>query len=352
MNHKTLIIGGGLAGTTLAWTLYQKKIEFLLVDSSSYFIKASDVATGIYNPVTGKRLVKTWLADDIFPYLLDFYTKIELITASKFVNHQKILKPFDSIHDQNNWFGNSAEKKYDEYLEIITHQLETISDIDTSFGGLLINHGGIVDLKKYIEASHYYFSKLNLICNQKVSYDQISISESEIVFEGNTFNQVIFAEGYMAQFNPFFKDIPFTSCKGETITIEFEKDLKFPYLIKKSAFLLPTANPKVFRVGSTYNWDDFSFETTENSRLDLEQKVKKMIDIPFKIIDQQAAIRPTVKDRKPILGKHPKYTNVAIFNGMGTKGISLAPYFANQLVENLYDGKEMMKEVSILRFLS
>jgi len=68
------------------------------------------------------------------------------------------------------------------------------------------------------------------------------------------------------------------------------------------------------------------------------------------VVMHKAGIRPTVKDRRPFLGAHPDHNNLYVFNGLGTKGVSLAPYFAKHLVDHMVDGVELMKEVSIGRF--
>jgi glycine/D-amino acid oxidase-like deaminating enzyme len=46
----------------------------------------------------------------------------------------------------------------------------------------------------------------------------------------------------------------------------------------------------------------------------------------------------------------PKHPQVGVFNGLGTKGVSLAPYFAHQFAELLVNGSEIEEEVQIGRY--
>ncbi|MEL7021711.1 MAG: hypothetical protein AAGK47_08885, partial [Bacteroidota bacterium] len=62
--------------------------------------------------------------------------------------------------------------------------------------------------------------------------------------------------------------------------------------------------------------------------------------------------RPTVKDRRPFLGKHPDFSRLAIFNGLGTKGASLGPYFAQQMTNHLLQQTALEPDVDITRFAS
>ena len=72
--------------------------------------------------------------------------------------------------------------------------------------------------------------------------------------------------------------------------------------------------------------------------------------MPFKIIDHQAAIRPANIERRPFAGFHPLNNRVGILNGMGTKGCSLAPFFAKQLVDNIIYNNFIDPEADLKRF--
>jgi glycine/D-amino acid oxidase-like deaminating enzyme len=74
-----------------------------------------------------------------------------------------------------------------------------------------------------------------------------------------------------------------------------------------------------------------------------------MLKMPFEVVDHLAAIRPTVRDRKPYLGSHTLHENIHIFNGLGAKGSSIGPYFASHFADWLNGETELDKEVNIKR---
>ena len=65
-----------------------------------------------------------------------------------------------------------------------------------------------------------------------------------------------------------------------------------------------------------------------------------------------AGLRPTSHDRRPVVGLLPDKPQVGVLNGLGTKGVSLAPYFAHQFAESLINGIEMDREVHIGRYFN
>ena len=66
-----LLIGQGLAGSALGYRLKKagKKIKLIDLPSEN---KSSRVAAGLYNPVTGRKMVKTWNADLLSPEIQPF----------------------------------------------------------------------------------------------------------------------------------------------------------------------------------------------------------------------------------------------------------------------------------------
>ncbi|HEY8971175.1 MAG TPA: FAD-dependent oxidoreductase, partial [Puia sp.] len=70
----------------------------------------------------------------------------------------------------------------------------------------------------------------------------------------------------------------------------------------------------------------------------------------FRILDHIASVRPATLERRPFVGFHPLHPPVGILNGMGTKGCSLAPYFAHQLVQHMTHGKPIRPDADVRRF--
>ena len=177
----------------------------------------------------------------------------------------------------------------------------------------------------------------------------MEIYDHYVAYQGIKARKIVFAEGYGLKQNPFFNNLPLTGTKGEMLMIETEADI--PYVIKSNVFITPNVAKKgQYYVGATYNWNDKTNIPTPAAREHLENKLKKLLNYPYQVISQKAGIRPTVIDRRPLAGKHQVYKNLGVLNGMGTRGVILAPTMSRQLFNYLEFDMPLMREIDIRRF--
>jgi len=342
-----IIIGQGLAGSVLGYMLLKREKKILVVDSL-YGKSASEVAAGIFNPITGKRMLKTWRADDFFPFMIDFYQNMQNDLKGEFLYLKPIYKPFSSIQEQNHWVAQTSFADIENFVSASLNS-DTYGDyIFDSFGGFKTCMSGNVEVKTMLELCRYYFIENEAFAQDKFSPIELEVKEDYVQWQNIKARQIIFCEGSRAIGNPFFNWVPFVPAKGEVLTIE-APGLTNEVIFNKSAFVMPCSK-EAFKVGATYEWDFANEEPSEAGRQEIERKLDGFLKIPYKVIRQEAAVRPTVKDRRPVIGLHPQYKSLAIFNGMGTKGVSLAPFFANNFCNFLERGEELDASVNITRF--
>lgn len=335
MSKKINIIGQGLAGSILAYTLQTKFGCDVIVYNNESLPTSSAVAAGIYNPITGKRLAKTWMADEIFPFMFNFFQQIELKFNIQLLYNHLVFKPFADIEEQNYWVSKSADEGYKNIIEIIENIPELETSIPHSFGGIKINHSGRLDILLFLETIKSYFKNQN----KYYSIQKIPNFEKEDI--------VIFCEGAYAAQNPLWSWLPWQLNKGEILDVEIN-NLDLKNIINKSVFVMPVENSH-FKVGSTYHREDFSLYPTQNGIDELKQKLASFLVNSFKITDVKCGIRPAVQGRRPFLGQHPKHDNHFIFNGFGSKAVSMAPFFAHHLAEHILHSKPLIQEVRINR---
>jgi glycine/D-amino acid oxidase-like deaminating enzyme len=108
----------------------------------------------------------------------------------------------------------------------------------------------------------------------------------------------------------------------------------------------------MYKVGATYDLSNLAEGNTTSGKIELQTKVSELLSVPFETTHQNWGIRPSTIDRRPLLGEHPEMKNILIFNGLGTKGVSLAPYFSGQLTQHLLDEGKLDKEANINRVKS
>jgi glycine/D-amino acid oxidase-like deaminating enzyme len=338
-----IIVGQGLAGTTLAWSLYKENIPFVIIDNHHQHC-ASKVAAGLYNPVVFKRMVKSWMVDDLLPVADNFYAYCEEILETKFWHKLPIKKIFVNEEEKNLWRKKSVENFYLGGIE----EDVTINEIDSKEGLGEVNNAGWLDVPLFLEKSKEFFLEKKLLLQQHFNYADIIHSENQLSYKEITAKGIVFCEGYQMINNPYFSELPLIPTKGEVLTLEVKR-FNPNCTLNKGVFLLPLRN-NTFKCGATYEWHTTQAEITEKGKKELEEKLQKFLKADYSILHHEAGIRPTVVDRRPLLGNNPQYKNVFVFNGLGTKGVMLAPYFAEVMKDFLLDKAKLSQEINSNRF--
>lgn len=348
MQTQVIIVGFGIAGANLSFTLQKRGIDFIIIDEPRE-VTSSKVAAGLFNPVTGKRVVKTWLADDIFPFAHSFYEEIETTLNIKIQYDRKAFRFYKDVADQNDILTKAYESKYKGYLNTDFQSNAYEKFIQENIGGIEVLQSGNLDVKTYLEAYKSYLETQNRFISEQFEYNSLCEKEEGVSYKNMTADKIIFCEGFRGMYNPFFNWLPYAVTKGEMLRITC--DLPRTHILNKGFFILPDKDEKTFIVGSSYE-RVINEETSEKGRLIVSDKLDALLKGSYQIVDQFAAVRPTVRDRRPFIGQHPALKNFYSFNGMGTKGVTLSPYFAQQFVEHLFDKGEINKEANISRYFS
>jgi len=292
--------------------------------------KASEVAAGIINPVVFRRMTKSWLVDEAFQGLQYTYRQMEEFFNTRFFYPIEIHRVLNH-EETNRWkiqvIGNQLEK----YLEpdLVNHMNDFLVK---GFNGIgIVKYSARLDMNKLIKAIAHFLRSRDLIRDQKLNYNQIELNSGSVLYDDITATKIIFCEGFSAQSNPFFEQLKFKNSKGEIIDVLLE-EVEIHEVYSRDVFLMPLGEGK-FRIGATYAWDDFTPETTSTACEYLLSQLRKFIAPSPIFLNQKAGIRPSMHDRKPIIGFCPNHPEIGIFNGLGSKGALLGPYFAKQLAD-------------------
>ncbi len=341
-----IIVGQGLAGSILAHELLQRGRRVFVYDEPNKNY-SSVVAAGLFNPITGRVMTKTWKADLLFPFLIDFYVKAEKRLGDRFYYPMPLYRPFINIHEQNGWMGKSAEPGMQSYIDRILVSSEFGKQVHDDFGGLLLAQCGYVDTNLFIHSVRKSLLIQESYSSEHFIENELIITQDFIQYERVKAKKIIFCNGYKSMGSQFFGWLPFKPLKGETVHIKVDQELECIY--NRGVYIVPSGNAGLYKVGATYNTRDLAESVTPEGRKELSDKLSELIKLPFEITTQNWGIRPSTADRRPFLGSLPEEKKIVIFNGLGTKGVSLAPYFANQLANWLLGEGELDKEVDISR---
>ncbi|TAI48076.1 NAD(P)/FAD-dependent oxidoreductase [Flagellimonas allohymeniacidonis] len=340
-----LVVGLGLAGISFCETLEKQGKTFQVVSDDSQ--KASLVAGGLYNPVILKRFTLAWEAKKQMDTAIPFYQSLEEKLGVKLDYKLPVLRRFASVKEQNLWFEAMDKPGLDDFLSYKIVE-NTNPRIDAPFGLGRVMNTGRVDTASLLRAYSKYLKAKELLVNESFDHSKLVLKGDEVTYVPIKTKRIVFAEGFGLKNNPLFRYLPLNGTKGELLKIKAPQ-LHENSVIKSSVFIIPLGD-HIYRVGATYKWKDKTNEPTEESKQELLTKLKTFLQCDFEVVEHVAGIRPTVVDRRPLVGQHPQYTNVHCLNGFGSRGVLIAPFASNQLFRSIEHGSSLHPEMDIQRF--
>ena len=341
------IIGQGLAGSLIAHFLRQRGRRIHVFDDG-HCSSSSTVAAGIINPITGWRFVKSWRIDELLPFAKQTYRSLEHHLRADFLMETDIIRSIHSQKDQNNWLVRSALPDYAPYMADEVDWTGFEKQIYPPFSAGTVQQGCRLNCGKFLEEYKKALIEDSQYSEQVVRETDLAQLLAGQAIDGVATTAVIDCRGYRSKIEGPFQQLPFGGSKGEVLLVKIP-NARFSRLFKNRIFIVPMEDD-LYWIGSAYENDFKDDRPTEKGKQTLREKLEAALRVPYEIVDHRAAIRPTVKDRRPFLGTHPEIPNLHIFNGLGTKGASLGPFFAEQLAAHLCEGAPLDDTVNIARF--
>lgn len=347
MQYDYLIVGQGLAGTLMAHRLLEAGQKVMVLDAPEQGA-ASDVAAGIINPITGRYFVKSWQIDALLPAAKSLYLSLEQVLGQQLWYDLPLARTLAHQGDLNQWEMRSADEGYQAYME--DHPdigaYHTLTKAAFAYAG--VRQTARVEIGLLSRLYRQRLQQQGLFFAHAFDPERLSILPGGFEYETIQARRLLFCEGWRAKFNPWFDYLPLQGMKGEILRVQLDGSAATG-MLKQQIFLVPTPDHNYW-VGAT-NAHQFSDDSpTAEKAAYLQEKLAALLQVPYHIRAHEAAIRPTVKDRKPLLGQHPQHKNMYIFNGLGTKGTSLAPLCSQWMLAYLLDKKPLPAEVDVHRF--
>lgn len=340
-----IIVGLGLAGIAFVEELKKRGRTFVVFEDQSQ--NSSLVAGGMYNPVILKRFTPVWNAREQLKVALPFYASLEKEFHRSYDQPIDIYRTFKSYEEQNNWFVACDHPALTDYMQPKIMDIQNDS-IEAPFNSGRLTNTGRIKVKDLVSDYREWLKTEGLLVDETFIHQMVITWEDFVEYKTIKADKVVFCEGNGLKNNPFFNKLPLKVTKGELITIHAPK-LKIDYIIKSSIFIMPLGDD-LYKIGATFNWSDQSNTPTEEGRLELETKLRSVLSCDYTVVDHEAGVRPTTGDRRPLLGVHKDNARLAVFNGLGTRGVMIAPLMAKKLYLFLEEGIALDKEISISRF--
>ena len=343
-----LIVGQGLAGTLVADRLLEQNKKVIVVDAGHHEA-ASKIASGIMNPITGRRFVKSWMYDDLLPVAIARYQSLEKKLSSPLLFRRNIVRELPNQAARTDWLLRGGDPMYRQYI-VAGDRYHSLPDGLHSMLERMETCGSYqLDIPNLILRYRLFLEEKGILLPQRFRHDRLEVSTDQITYQGFYARGIIFCEGKGLTSNPLFGNHLLEPSIGERLEVRIHR-LNLDFLLKKKFFLAPISHNNFWFGGATHwNFDDEL--PSQRAFLQLTKALRELIDLPYEILSHHAAIRPTVFDRRPILGAHPQHSNVFLFNGLGTKGASLGPFWVDVMVRFICNTGTIPSEVNLSRFL-
>lgn len=341
---KILVVGGGVAGICLTHELLKEGCDVQLMDNNRNV--SSVVAAGLINPLVFRRMTLSWRVSELLPFAYQRYREIEQLIGVSFFHSLVIRRLFASEQELDFWKKKQELPEFDAYMETLTDADLSFPAEQNTFGTGRVKQASYIDTNPFIEGNKAYFRDQGIL--REETFEHAELNPQTGTYKGETYDYILFAEGKDARYNPLFSYLPVQQTKGELLTLQSDEIYAAESLNRK-CFLLPLGNGQ-FKVGSTYVWDTDNTDPTEEGKRTIAENLRSVTSGSYEIVQHRAGVRPTVPDRRPLIGKHPEFSKMVVANGLGTKGFMIAPLVSRELIDHLLHDTPLNPECNIVRF--
>jgi glycine/D-amino acid oxidase-like deaminating enzyme len=339
MKFDAAVIGQGLAGSAMAWTLSLNGLAVCLMDRGSS-TTASRIAAGLITPVTGIRQVKSADYDQQWELAKKYYQQVEKITGRHFFVEVPMVRLFRNEQEIQQF----TEHRIKEHPKNLVARF----DDDGRLTGYQMKPAGRLLTDIYLEATRHHFSstgcffqtELNLNSDMRITADGVFFPNERVETR-----VVIFCQGYQSERNPWFSEIPDAPVRGDILRVRID-DHQQHEIQHRGIWLVPLGNSE-YLVGSTYDREHLSAEPSPEGAATILSQLQCLTQRRIEVLSHQAAVRAGTKDRKPVAGFHHHYPQLAILNGLGAKGSLLAPVAAAALLGEVRQQIEGTRATSV-----
>jgi glycine/D-amino acid oxidase-like deaminating enzyme len=328
----TLIIGQGLAGSILAYTLEQLGQRVLILDDGLRS-SASKVAAGLINPVTGQRFVKAPDTDAQLAAARTLYTALEQRFGVTLLYPLPMLRLLRNEKEAERCRKRLNDPDYRDYLSAPRDEL---AGIRPPWGVCEQRHTGYLDTRLLLESLAGHFRRGDRLITDRFDPAALEIHHKGIRWQGISADRIVFCEGYKGMDNPWFEHLPFQPAKGEILSLRIEDPLLPRAILNGGQWLMPRHDGS-YRLGASYDRENLDETIGNSARSTLLAALPRLLgrQLAYTIIDQSAGVRPNTLPKTPFTELHPQHHQLAIFNGFGSRGSLLIPWHAQRFANDL-----------------
>ena len=314
--------------------LEKRGIEDFIIIDNDHKASSSMAAAGTINPVTGRNYVKSWMFEDLKSNFIPTYSQLNNQTSQNVLQLLPIIRSLHSVKEENMWLSRMEDEQYQEYLGFESDIAEISQWIHKPQSYGIIRHAWQLNLRNLLPFFKSFWQSKEQLITDVFHFKAIQILKNQIIYRDIKSEKIVFCEGHGVVNNPFFNHLPFDPVKGEALIIHLKES--FTTSLRDKIFITPIGND-LYWCGANYEWKYSDHKPSGEGYKFLKSHLDEILLQPYEIADHWAGIRPSTKSRRPIVAKHEIHDHMFIFNGLGTKGSSLAPYFAGLIADMILE---------------
>lgn len=341
------IIGQGISGTFLSYYLLKAGKKIMVIDDAQNN-SASQVASGVINPVTGRIVATTWMIDELMAFCRLAYTELEQNINTQLITEKNIIA-FPGTQQMHEAYQKRIHEN-NQYVYSIVEDTGIYTGLfNTLYAPVSIKPVLLINVQAMLMKWGEQLVSQNILVQKKYDEQHLIHQDDCIEYENIRAKKIIYCDGVVSLQSRFWNMLPFSPNKGQALIADIPM-LPQAVMYKFGGYSFVPWIDDQWWIGSSYE-NKFDNELPDPVfRQKTRAALKSILKVPFTITGHLAAVRPTNVERRPFAGLHPLYKNIAILNGMGTKGCSIAPFFANELTQFLAHGSPLTAEANVQRF--
>ncbi|WP_292009026.1 FAD-dependent oxidoreductase [Chryseobacterium sp.] len=337
-----IIVGDGYAALFFAHQLIKHGKSFAIYSEGKK--SASRVSAGIVNPVVLKKFTTFWKAQEQIDLLKQILKEIEEYTQKNYLIEYPIHRIFHDENEQNLWMKKSDNK---DLVNFLNKDFKALQVVKNPFRTGKVNQSARLDVNVFFDdLFNYLESNFKLV---KERFDYSLLNNEENIYKDFIFKNIVFCEGMGVKSNPYFSTLEVNPNKGHHIKVNLSVPIEEKVTIKKKHFLFPMED-NIYFYGGTYDRNQLYDNIDDSAVEQLCNGLSEFYPHDFEIKEAAVGFRPTVKDRRPLIGRHAEYKKMYVFNGLGARGILNGCYFSEKLYQFIENDVPLPEEVSLLRF--
>lgn len=337
--HDILILGRGIAGVVLSETLAARGLRTCVIDAPQEG-RASWVAAGVVNPIVLRRTVPSWRASELLAIAGPFYRELEQKYEAPLWHPLPLVEIFPTANEAGLWQFRMREEELSRMMGRGPLSDRGLARLPQPYGHGVVLRAAWLDMKALLQLHRERWLAEGSLVEREVRTGDIREDERGVHAAGCAAPLLVHCAGPFAQLKGL---VP---VRGEGLTVRMP-GLGLGAIVHRGVFIVPLGDD-IYRIGATFAWDEVWSGPTEEGRRHLLDKLSRLWSGEVQVVEHWAGVRPASADRRPILGRiTPRQV---VLNGLGSRGVLLAPWCAAHLAAHLLDGLQLDPEVDVARF--